>query len=58
LSITAEDKIYAENLDDVAYRLNPELPGEENPTGWLWNQFIFHRKEAWNALRYLIRELD
>jgi UTP:GlnB (protein PII) uridylyltransferase len=58
LSITAEDQIYAEGLDDVAMRLNPALPGQENPTKWLWNQFIFHRKEAWQALRQLIRELD
>jgi hypothetical protein len=58
LSITAEDYIYADGLDDVATRLNPELPVQENPSEWLWNQFIFHRQEAWKALRYLLRALD
>jgi hypothetical protein len=58
LSITAEDHIYAEDLDDVAQRLNPEIPAKENPTEWLWNQFIFHRQESWKAVRYLIRALD
>ncbi len=58
LSITAEDEIYAEGLDDVAKRLNSDLSGEEDLNQWLWNQFIFHRKEAWKALRQLVRALD
>jgi hypothetical protein len=58
LSLTAEDQIYSTGLDVVAKRLNHQLPHDVDPSEWLWNQFIFHRKEAWHAMHQLIRAID
>jgi len=58
LSVAAEDHIYPENLHFVASRLNPYLEAGEEGSQWLWQQFIYHRKEAWHSIRKLIRALD
>ncbi|MEJ2051033.1 MAG: hypothetical protein P8Y60_14550, partial [Calditrichota bacterium] len=58
LSLTAEDQIYSTGLEVVAKRLNHQLPHDVDPSEWLWNQFIFHRKEAWHALNQMIRAID
>jgi UTP:GlnB (protein PII) uridylyltransferase len=54
LMITAEDNIYSHGLDRVAATFNPELPSHSNKSEWLWEQFLFHRKRAWQSLRQLL----
>jgi hypothetical protein len=58
LTVAAEDQIYSDGLTDVVKRLQPETPIQTDPSEWLWNQFIFHRKETWGALHHLIRAID
>jgi hypothetical protein len=58
LTVAAEDQIYSDGLNDVVKRLHPEAPIQTDPSEWLWNQFIFHRKETWGAMHQLIRAID
>jgi hypothetical protein len=58
LTVAAEDQIYSDGLTDVVKRLHPEALSHSDPSEWLWNQFIFHRKETWGAMHHLIRAID
>jgi hypothetical protein len=58
LTVAAEDQIYSDGLTDVVKRLHPESLIQTDPSEWLWNQFIFHRKETWGAMHQLLRAID
>lgn len=58
LIISAEDDIYARQLGSIATKWHEKTDSTNTGKQWLWQQFVFHRREAWHSIQRLIQELN
>jgi hypothetical protein len=57
LTISAEDQINRDLLEQVARVFHPDLPLQVNKSNWIWKQLLNHRKTAWHEIQFLINML-